>query len=393
MPGILVDIKDIYKYNMNRLLNKIVTFESNNSTNSIGIIFIISLKEFIYVNELTKGRKTVDYINSEKFINNIECVYYVIYNIPNKLCEIRGLIEDRSHLKDVIKSVFNYLPKDVIIWTGIITTESSHIYIEEGFSHPYKCDRSPLGFKFKNIGIAFIKRNTNVYKLSKSSIKNKIKYLDTDDTNSLKCNIYARFTYKTIKYLKKLNNTKYDTELSGSLIVCKVLIENGKIVFNLCSDPNSLIYGFEEEVDAVWSRYNFHTHPKKAYENHGVKNGWPSSQDYIGFLELKNHTIFHTVVTLEGIYIISLSEEYDQDINKINRKYILKNYDINHLDDITPEKYIKQVNSIKYKGQQLFDVRYMNWKNAIQIFPVFFQKTNGNCLITDDTFNISNINI
>ena len=389
MPGILVDIKDLYKYNIDLLLKKIGNNDSIDSKNSTGIIFIISLKEFKFVNKLSKGDKRVDYLNSEIFINNIQGIYYVIYNIVNKLCEIRGLIDNQAHLKDVVKSVINYLPKDTIIWTGLITSENSDIYIKEGFSHPYRCDKSPLGFEFKTTGIAFIKSNNKPYKLTRSSIKNKIKYLDISDKNVLKCTINVRFDKKTIEYLKTINNTKYKKELSGSLVVGKVITKDGKIVFELYSNPNSVIFGLEEEVDAVWSRYNFHTHPKKAYENHGVKNGWPSSQDYVGFLDLKHNTIFHTVVTLEGIYIISFSEEYDNQINKIDRKYILKNYDINHLDNITPEEYVNKINSIKYKGEKLFDVKYMNWKKATEIFTVFFKRMQGSCLVTDDTFDIS----
>ena len=39
-------------------------------------------------------------------------------------------------------------------------------YIEEGFTHPYKCDKSPLGFKFKEKGLAFIHKNSNSIELN-----------------------------------------------------------------------------------------------------------------------------------------------------------------------------------------------------------------------------------
>ena len=397
MPGILVDIKHLHKYNMNRILKKTGNVNYSGSL-SVGIIFIVSSIYFNYINKLPKGSQRVNYMNSEEFVNNINAIYYVVYNSNNKLCEIRENIDNKSHLKDVVKSTVSYLPADVTIWTVIITPENSDNYIEEGFTQPYKCDKSPLGFKFNTSGLAFIRKNKSANdnvrsRLNHSSIKNKIKYLDIEDKNhSLKCTLYAKFTPETVEYLKKINRpTDSDKELSGSLVVSKVINtdSDGKIVFELSSNPNSVISGLEEEVDAVWSRYNFHTHPKKAYENHGVKNGWPSSQDFVGFLDLKNHTIFHTVVTLEGVYIISLSKDCDENINKINRKYILKHYNINHLDNITPKQYINKVNAKKYKGKKLFDVIYMNWNNATQIFPVFFEKTKGSCLVTDDTFDIS----
>ena len=37
---------------------------------------------------------------------------------------------------------------------------------------------------------------------------------------------------------------------------------------------DSVKSGHEEEVDAVVSRYNFHTHPKHCYINNNVTNGW-----------------------------------------------------------------------------------------------------------------------
>jgi len=389
MPGLLINIKDLYKYNMKTLLKKI------NSNDSNYVIFIISDKEFEHINNLQKGTKTVEYMNSDVFLKQINALYYIVYNSKHNICELRLNINNKYHLKDVIDSIFTYLPKNVIIWTGLIDPKNYDLYIEQGFSHPYKCNKSPLRFKFENKGLAFIHKNSTKDKitLNYSSIKNKIKYLDIEDKNNvLKCSLYARFTPETVHYLQKINNPKSEKELSGSLVISKVISKDNNIIFELSSNPNSVMTGADEEVDAVWSRYNFHTHPKKAYENHGVKNGWPSSQDYVGFLDLKNHTIFHTVITLEGLYIISLHKEWTKNIHDINRKYILNHYDIDHLDNISPLEYVKKINSKKYKGKHLFDVKYMKWDNATNMFPVFFEKTNGSCLATDDNFDISQIN-
>ena len=145
------------------------------------MILILSSSYFDIINKLPKGVERVEYINSEKFINNIIAVYYVIYNIKNKICEIREIIYNQEHLKEIVKSTDTYLPKDVTVWVGIITAEKSGMYIKEGFSYPYKCDRSPLGFKFQTSGLAFIKKN-NISLLNHSSIKNKIKYLDRSIT-------------------------------------------------------------------------------------------------------------------------------------------------------------------------------------------------------------------
>ena len=57
--------------------------------------------------------------------------------------------------------------------------------------------------------------------------------------------------------------------------------------------------------------YNFHSHPRNAYKKYNVKLGWPSGQDYIGFLlaSIEDGTIFHMVITIEGIYIITLTKD------------------------------------------------------------------------------------
>ena len=56
--------------------------------------------------------------------------------------------------------------------------------------------------------------------------------------------------------------------------------------------------------------YNFHSHPREAYETANVKFGWPSAQDYVGFLMafLEDGTVMHLVTTIEGMYIMSMSE-------------------------------------------------------------------------------------
>lgn len=388
MPGILINLSDLSKYGVNNLLKKVNTVKYSDYIHCI--ILIVPSKEFDYVNNLEKGDITVNYMNSNCFIHNITKMYDVIYDLKTNICELRYDIADKLHFKDIIRSIDDYLPENLTIWVGGIDSKNSVMYIEEGFSHPYNCDRSPLGFKFKNNCLAFIRRKSFTSKLNFSSIQNKLDYLKISHKNiSSKCVIHIKFSEKTLKELKSMTGEEHDKELSGSLIVSDIIKENGNVIFELSNNPNNLIAGIEEEVDAVWCRYNFHTHPKKAYENHGVTNGWPSGQDFVGFLELKNHTIFHTVVTVEGIYIISFCKDWLGDINKINKKSILKKYGIDHSNNITSKQYVEKINNMKYKKQQLFDIKYMEWKIATNVFSIFFEKTHGTCLVTDEVFDIS----
>ena len=105
-------------------------------------------------------------------------------------------------------------------------------------------------------------------------------------------------------------------------------------------------------------------------------------------MQLNNHTIFHTVVTLEGIYIISLSPKWDGNVKKVDKKVILKDYDIDHKNKISFQEYVKIINAKTHKGKQLFVVKFLPWENVEKVFPVFYAKTDNKCLATDDNFEI-----
>jgi hypothetical protein len=383
MPGLLIDRKKLVKYKLNKLLD--ISGKKPKTTDNIGIVFIIPNKQH---NSLLDGDEKLSYIKSTIFTNSIQASYFIIYNVEKKICEIRENVTNQKHLNYILKSIEEYLPNDITIWLGVVPIENSENYIKAGFDNPHIADHSPLKHSFKTQGVAFSKGNNTYKKISEKSVRNELIHASTQ-TGSL-CNIYACFTPTTIRYLQKINNPSTTKELSGSLVVSNVIKNGDKLVFELSPDPSTEKTGEEEEVDAVWSRYNFHTHPKKAYENHGVTRGWPSSQDYVGFLQLNNHTIFHTVVTLEGIYIISLSPEWSGNVNNIDKKYILKHYDIDHKNKITFSKYVDIINKKTYKGVQLFVVIFLPWNKSTDIFPVFYAKTGNKCLATEEAFKLYN---
>ena len=398
MDSILFNIKDLLKYNIN-IPEKILK-DTKNIQDDIGIIFIYSniynIKQKKYNPE-----ELITLLKSNEFLSNVYSIYYIIYNSKHKICELRDNIE-KKHIIYVIHSIDIFLPNDIFIWSGIIHPEDFKFYIKEGFNHPYKCNKSPLGFKYKTPGVSFLRKKNIIN--DKNTILNKLQYIKEDTKDN--CQIYAQFSKESIKYLKKLifknessdSYQKKEKELSGSLLIKKVIKINDKIIFKIYSHPDSVIIGEDEEVDAVWSRINFHTHPKQAYINNGVTNGWPSSQDYMGFLNLKHETIFHTVVTMEGLYLISFSLDWikkhgSNNIKTINKKWVLKKYDIDHIKNISPLQYTSEINNIKHKNIQLFKVLYMPWNKSNKIFPIYFAKTLNNCLATDDVFDITNIKL
>ena len=340
MPGLLIEVDKIIKYKLNNLINVIEKYPKTNNT--VGVIFIIDDKSFNRLTGMSSDLKK-SYLNSKKFSNSIKYTQFVIYDKKKRIIELRCPVD---YLNEILYALILFAPRDVTIWSGIVLDKRSKIFIQSGFSNPYLTDKSPLGYKFNNKGFAFTKKNIPLKYIDTKSSQNVVDYIKSQITRK-SCIIYARFTPKAVKYLKNLNksflvmgNKKLsEKELAGSLKVSKVVNINNRIIFELSGVPESVQTGAEVEVDAVWSRYNFHTHPKKAYVNHNVTNGWPSSQDYLGFVQLNNHTIFHTVVTLEGIYIISFTAEWVGKVKNMDHKYILKHYNIDHNEKISFQEY------------------------------------------------------
>ena len=387
MPGLLIDKKVLVQHKLDELLN--IAGSPPKTKDGIGLVFLIPKKHYNFLHNASTGDEKIAYISSNSFVKSIYGSYFVIYNEKKKICEIRGHISDPEHLNDVLDSLITYLPEDIIVWVGVVSMDKSNDYIKAGFDNPYISDQSPLSHRFGSSGVAFFKPNKSNKQVDEMTVRNKLQYASQQHGDI--CNIYARFTPKSVEYLKQINDPHgaNEKELAGALIISKVVKNENKMIFELSPDPKSVKIGDHEEVDAVWSRYNFHTHPKKAYENHGVVRGWPSSQDFVGFLELDNETIFHTVVTLEGIYIISLSSEWKGKLKDINKKYISKHYDIDHESQITFDQYIDKINAKKYKGSQLFVVIFLTWKKASETFPVYFAKTKDKCLATEEVFRIN----
>lgn len=384
MPGLLIDRKVLVKHKIYELLN--ISGTPPKTKDDVGIIFLIPENQYRKLLELSDPKEKITYISSKDFINKVTGSYFIIYNEKRKICEIRGYVGDQDHLNSILKSIAVYMPKDITVWAGVVPANKSDHYINAGFDNPHIADHSPLEHRFQSKGVAFSKKNSEQNSPNSESVRNKLRHASTQ-TGTL-CNIYARFTPKALTYLKKINDLKATKEKAGSLIVSNVAKENSKLIFELSPDPSNTKDGKSETVDAVWSRYNFHTHPKKAYENHGVTRGWPSSQDFVGFLQLDNHTVFHTVVTLEGIYIISLSPEWHGDIRKVDKKFVLNHYDIDHKTKIDFKTYTKMINKKKYKGSQLFVVDFLPWDSATDSFPVYYAKTNGKCLASEEAFEM-----
>lgn len=382
MNGIFVNSENLTSYKKNKNYD-------------YGILFLLPINTYNQFISLDKKseKDRIDFLNSEKFNKNIIKEYIIYFNTKQKIIEVRDIIKNPQHISEIINTLNKSFPEDFVIWVGRLDENSAATFIDLGFNNPYICNKSPLKFSFKKKSIALLKNNRiSNNKKNINYAKNKLLYTSLSQNKKFCC-IYAKFSDEAIKYLKNINDPKkpHQKEMSGSFKISKVIKSNeDKIIFEISQNESSTISGLEEEVDAVWSRYNFHTHPKIAYDNTKVKKGWPSSDDYLAFIMLRQHTIFHTVVTLEGLYIISYTPYWVNKINPdtIDEEYILKHYNISHKKNISFQEYVNKINKIKYKKYKhpIFVVKFLEWNNATEIFSVFFQKTNGGCLLNDKQF-------
>ena len=164
-------------------------------------------------------------------------------------------------------------------------------------------------------------------------------------------------------------------------------------------NKDTIIIGEEEGVNVVKSLYNFHSHPREAYEKNNVKLAWPSAQDYVGFLlsSIEDDAICHMVIAIEGIYIISLNNHWISKREKLDKdagNFILKAYGFCYKPGQTSEWYIKETNKINYKGFPIFDIHFLSWSESSKPFKVKFAKLNedssdstqspGNCFTKEE---------
>ena len=170
---------------------------------------------------------------------------------------------------------------------------------------------------------------------------------------------------------KRLLKKKY--EVSGKLI------KTSNHAFNI--DKKSIKNGGKDEADIVEYMYTFHTHPKEAYILYNTELGFPSKGDFEVYLEsyLKFDNLIHLVVTLEGIYSLTINPFFINKQIKVRDagKYINRNFSIDKQDFTrkkgikinnfcikTPQNFVKYVNTRLYKeGKSLFNLEFKSWKS------------------------------
>jgi len=331
---------------------------------------------------------TIKYIenNIENIFNH--CIFE--YNSEKNICIIKKYKLENSLLKIVIKCIENTNPTSSILINIDLNDENNYNIInnliENNFIDPYITKKDNL----INLNMIYSKNSNNQF-ITKKHI---IYVLQQFRNNSSNCYLYAKFSKKSINFLKQccyngftknLNGDTSQKEISGNLFIKNAYENDGNIIYEIEADEKSIYTGNEERIKVPNTRYNFHSHPREAYIKHSVKYAWPSVLDYLGYFNLSPDTIFHCVITLEGIYILSLSSYWSGKIKDIDNKFITRNYDIGYIEKYTPEEYVKKMNGILFQDYPIFNIIFMSWDECVnKTFKIFFPRIGSACIINQN---------
>jgi len=390
MNNILIDFDNIIKHNNLSSLQEYVKPVPKTKF-SLGLVLVIPNEQLKVLENIPKGIKRVEYINSIPFIESITGYAYLVYDKNKRICEITKIAG--PVITHVIDSALCNIPNDVTLWIRISLNDSKidsliKEYVKAGFHDPYVHKTSPLGHTFNNNGLCMIRQND----INDVNATNDVKYVLTQflAKNKNYCTLKARLSKNAVQYLRNVCKRGFtwnkddkisQKELAGKLVLSKITRD---LISELDVDRDSIVSGEEEGVEVIDGLYNFHSHPQEAYERHDVKLGWPSAHDYLGFMKssVLYDTILHIVSCIEGFYVISLNEYWTNNKDKLDKNvisFILERYNHEYEKGDTPEKYVRTVNTTTYNGFPLFLVQFFTWESANDEFIVNYCKKDANC--------------
>ena len=379
MEGLLVDYDVIIKpRKLTRLKSKLKSAPKTRF--NTGLILIISKEN---MHSLKRYSDKLSYINTDNFIRDIVHYTYIIFN--KKICEI---LTPGIYINIILNTLRSGLSYDMQLWVNVSQGPELNACLKAGFHNPHFCDKSPLGRSYTNKGICLTRMNDLSEKDATKDVKEILK-----QKNNRSCKIFLQFDLKTREQLKKIakfgltlneDGTFTQKEIGGTFTLGDTTVKSAyPLVLNL----GNIVYGNEESINIIKGLYSFHTHPKEAYIRNGVKNAWPSSQDYIGFIKcaVNYGTIAHFVIGLEGVYIISMSTWWVSKKEKLSNSVI--DFINNRLNltksELNIEQYISKIRAELYKGFPLFNIEYLSWGNIGNKFSVNYSKNGKNCVFRD----------
>lgn len=325
-------------------------------------------------------------ISSNTFdTNKCENLYEIIY-FYTRTYEIFSKIAE--YMKKLNTPLLIYISKESFVNT----------VVNMGFTHPYITDSQVDGYNIP-VSLAFyyfpercVKHTKNTISTTKSIVKYTLKQYAKLQKNILSCSLKIKLSKGSLDYLL-VNTLSSDREESGMFEVYK--IQKNIFYLQVCS-PDNLEYkniGNGQNVHPYKSFFTYHTHPLCNYKKFNVKTGIPSVHDYKSFYEafINYNTVFHLVISIEGIYCISFSSDWIEmkEKNKDIKDWILKSYKFKMGTPVNI--YLKAVNNLRYLSSsnslKIFDVQFLTWDELYNngaysvTTPRIFKGSNniGNC--------------
>jgi hypothetical protein len=322
----------------------------------------------------------------------------VYYDDKQGICEIIDVSSKSSNdMMEIVEE--KNLPKDTKVFVCLSLENPETLltlvpeYVDKGFSLPSIRTKSPLNNSINMYMLCLEKVDMKSSGFSGANSSQMVYDTVEDWSNMTESNCKTKYALSedTVKQLKTLSfseptrnkdSSMTQKEHAGAMYVSGMSGDVNVLDIN----QNKWIEGKEQGVAIVEALYNFHSHPEEAYITNKVNKAWPSAQDYIGFLlaVLEDNTILHIVVAIEGVYIISLSEYYAGNKDKLSPDvagFINSNFNYCGKLDNSINWFIKNINTVKYKGHPLFITEFIPWDKATKDFTIYYCKTNGKCLV------------
>jgi hypothetical protein len=373
------------------------------------IIIILPAHIIDAFNRLTDKNVFVSHLSDGSLLQQSLGHCYITWdkNLTKDICGIWDLCLHEKYLgkggygkifiETVLDTLMFNLPNETTIWLGIdlrnkYFSKVAYLYSSFGFKNPYISVKDPFGVNYeKYLPIGFLgmsRKNDYIdpdtvptektvisimyvlhqfLKYNNLSMPDRPKVTEINISNPFlaqECTISCFFNKSVAKWLQKLplnastvNNDGSVTqkEIGGGFTIKEPIItKNNEIFWQIFFDKKKPKSN-NNPISAEWvpARYNFHTHPRETYEIYSKKIGYPvligypSGTDYMLILDniLIGELVFHCVLALEGVYIISLNNYWTERNNYKLLKDMLQNLKPNTRDRENAELFM-EINKI-----------------------------------------------
>ena len=466
----IINLNDMNKYN---LKNVNMYFQKKN--NECGVVetgkapenpisdnwilhddtsFLILVMKYNLV-EIIQKNPTI--LNQQSILEQIVGHAIIQVNTPKKMIGIFSVcshkLNESGHGTEIMNAIllcieFRY-KKDYMLWLGILMNNQyfekvAKLYTSVGFQDPYISNIDYFGNNYRGLNLMFLTKSLHENSTEERihTNYNILMHMFKQYHGKNSCTFHFQFDSsvllkgKLIPFLSigggisALPDTRENyPEYGGIFNIVHSKIENDTIIFKMGlghnSDFKNLTVGTTGSVLPPISLFNFHIHPYKINQENGWIMNCPSPGDMWYFFfnaVIQKKLYFHTLITIEGIYVISLSKTFidNYSISKLseymkisNKDYFQQNfqYPVNlmafsevYKTDL--EKYVKQyLDWFEITNKQhndMFEVQYFSWntlKNKDLKISIHYLSTENKAChmnqygIAFDPFNLNFMNI